>query len=196
PHVRPGAAALRVGTRPVLRSQEQPCRESITRWARPNRREILPRAPRAMGDVRSRRRGSTASRDPRARRRGWWLTGAIPLITACSVAQPAEGPLTVERGDIHGAERVDAGKVEDAIATTETHHILGGLLDGVPILGIFDTLTIEYHRFDRLVLERDLERVRRHYQARGHYEAEVRAGRVVRASKGQVRVEIEVHEGV
>lgn len=115
---------------------------------------------------------------------------------ACSVAQPPEGALTVERVDIHGAERVDAGKVEDAIATTETHHILGGLLDGVPILGIFDTLTIEYHRFDRLVLERDLERVRRHYQARGHYEAEVRAGRVVRASKGQVRVEIEVHEGV
>jgi outer membrane protein assembly factor BamA len=125
------------------------------------------------------------------------LLGAVGALLAagCSIKQPPQGALTVERVDIVGAERVDDDDVEDAIATTETHHILGGVLEGIPILGVFDALTVEYHRFDRLVLERDLERVRRFYQARGHYEAEVRAGRVVRSSKGMVRVEIEVNEG-
>ncbi len=45
------------------------------------------------------------------------------------------------------------------------------------------------------VLSKDLERILRFYRARGHYEASIRAARVVRESPHQVRVEIDVTPG-
>src|SRR5262245_56227730 len=55
--------------------------------------------------------------------------------------------------------------------------------------------THEDEPFDQDVLEKDLERIRRYYRARGHYDAVIRAARVVRVAKGKVRVEIEVAPG-
>lgn len=56
-------------------------------------------------------------------------------------------------------------------------------------------LFFRYERFDRLVLERDLERVERYYRARGYYNARVRAARVIRSGESTVTVEIAVDEG-
>jgi outer membrane protein insertion porin family/translocation and assembly module TamA len=62
-------------------------------------------------------------------------------------------------------------------------------------LGLFPGLVYDYELFDPYVLQTDLERVQRYYQARGFYEAHVRAGHVAYLSPTDVRVTIEVEEG-
>ncbi len=85
----------------------------------------------------------------------------------------------VDDVEIIGNNAVSDADIEDRIATTAT----GGTLEAIPVLGAIDTLTVEYQRFDRFVLERDLERVARIYRAKGYYDAVVRAGRVRRIDK-------------
>ncbi len=105
----------------------------------------------------------------------------------------------VDQVSIEGNHNVDDEDITAKIATSET----GGALEGVPLVGAIDTLTVEYERFDRFVLERDLIRVARLYRAKGYYEAVVRAGRVRRLddhAPGDVKnarllVEIVVEEG-
>ncbi|MBI4701052.1 MAG: BamA/TamA family outer membrane protein [Deltaproteobacteria bacterium] len=116
-------------------------------------------------------------------------------LTGCVVKTLPEGASVVERLDVIGAEQVDADDVEAKIATAETRRLLGGTLAGVPVLGVLDSLSVEYGVFDRYVLQRDLERVRRYYRSRGFYDAEVRAGRVIELESGAVRVEVVVAEG-
>lgn len=82
----------------------------------------------------------------------------------------------IDEIEVSGNRNLDADDIRSKIASGET----GGLFEGVPLLGAFDALTVEYERFDRFVLERDLARVQRFYRARGHYQAVVRAGRVRR----------------
>lgn len=108
----------------------------------------------------------------------------------------------LERVEIRGTSGTDADDALDVIATTESSHPLAGVLEGVPILGVFDTLGVQYERFDRFVLERDLQRVQRWLRARGYYDARVVAGRVQtiegteeKADGPRVQVEIVVVEG-
>ncbi|MEM1033762.1 MAG: BamA/TamA family outer membrane protein [Myxococcota bacterium] len=115
-------------------------------------------------------------------------------LSACAAAPVPTGTL-VRRVDVIGAEKVSGTDVEDALATAETDRIFGGVLEGVPVLGAIDAYTVDYAVYDRLVLERDLARVRRLYHARGFYDVEVRAGRVVALPGGEVRIEIAVYEG-
>jgi outer membrane protein insertion porin family/translocation and assembly module TamA len=117
------------------------------------------------------------------------------VLMGCTVKTLPPGSRIIDRVDVHGSEKVDDDEVKDKIATTETKHALFGILEGTPILTIFDAMTVEYHTYDRLVLTRDLGRVRRFYQARGFYDVEVTAGRVVRTKGNRVRVEIHVREG-
>lgn len=126
-----------------------------------------------------------------------WLAvvGLGASSCACSAREVPAGALIVDRVDVLGAEKVDDEQLKERIATAETSHALGGLLAAMPILSYVDALTVEYRTFDRLVLDRDLERVRRWYRARGFYDAEVRAGRVVETEEGHVRIEIVVVEG-
>lgn len=126
----------------------------------------------------------------------------IPLILSILVASAGcttkalpPGSVIIDRVDVHGAEKVDGDDVEAKIATSETKRALWGVLEGTPLLTLLDAMLVEYHTYDRLVLERDLKRVRRFYQARGFYEAQVKAGRVVPTERGHVRVEIVVEEG-
>jgi outer membrane protein insertion porin family/translocation and assembly module TamA len=85
--------------------------------------------------------------------------------------------------------------VRTKIATAETSRSLGGVLEKVPILSLWDRATVDYETLDRFVLERDLTRIERLYRARGYYEAHARAGRVIKDPDGHVRIEIDVDQG-
>jgi len=102
----------------------------------------------------------------------------------------------IEDVDVLGAREIPASAIKERIATAESAHTLGGILRGIPIAGLSDVLAVEYERFDRFVLERDLARVERYYQSRGFYDARVTAARVMRRkSDKRIRVEIVVDEG-
>lgn len=96
---------------------------------------------------------------------------------------------------VTGGVKVPEGAVKDKIATAETSRSLLGLLENVPILSLWDRITVDYEKLDPFVLERDLARVERIYRARGYYEAHARAARVTRPSKDRLRIEIVVDEG-
>lgn len=123
------------------------------------------------------------------------LVVLLAVSSGCTTKALPAGSVVIDRVDVVGAEKVDDDDVEDKIATAETKRALWGILEGVPILNLFDAMLVEYRTYDQLVLERDLQRVRRFYQARGFYEAQVRAGRVVPTEGRHVRVEIVVEEG-
>ena len=119
---------------------------------------------------------------------GWWgvfffVLGSM-LLLGCSHRRdpctPADlNGCIVDEIDVLGNAAVSDDEVEEKIATTET----GGILENIPILSALDALTSEDERFDRFVLERDLERIERLYRARGYYDAHVLAGRARRMSK-------------
>ncbi|MFO0760551.1 MAG: BamA/TamA family outer membrane protein [Byssovorax sp.] len=117
-----------------------------------------------------------------------------PYAVETCARQDLSGCL-VERLRALDAHKIDPDAITEKIATVETGRSLGGVLEHVPILSIWDRLTVSYHRYDPFVLERDLARVERYYRARGYYEAHARAGRVERVSEGEVRIEIAVDEG-
>jgi hypothetical protein len=119
-------------------------------------------------------------------------------LAGCTPRTPPRGP-TIERVALLAGDspRVREARVLERIVTRETAHFPPfEWLSAVPVLGLLDALTVEYHVYERATLERDLERVRRFYRARGFYEAEVTAGRVVPTGDGRVRVEIAVREGL
>ena len=92
---------------------------------------------------------------------------AAALTVACASAPPL-GQDVISAVEIRGDAIAEDPELEVGLATHE------------------DEL------FDQDVLEKDLERIRRFYRARGHYDAAIRAARVVRVGKHEVRVEIEV----
>ena len=105
------------------------------------------------------------------------------MITKLRIRQEREGK----------GKKVDEDDVKDRLATAESSFFVTNAT--VDLLREKGTLFFTYERLDRLVLERDLERVERLYQARGFYEARVRAARVLRTGDSTVRVEILVDEG-
>ncbi|MDC3986607.1 autotransporter assembly complex protein TamA [Polyangium jinanense] len=131
---------------------------------------------------------------------------ALPILTstACRTTPPKTPTCNpqdlsgciIEEVDVLGNDEIPDAAIKDSIATAESAHPLGGVLQGIPIAGLSDVLAVEYERFDRFVLERDLTRIERYYRTRGFYEAHVEAGRVMRRkSDGKIRIEIVVHEG-
>ena len=91
---------------------------------------------------------------------------------------------------VSGNDKVPTGAIKDKIATAETSRSLLGVLENVPILSLWDRITVDYEKLDPFVLERDLARVERLYRARGYYEAHAHAARVTRPSKDRIKVEI------
>ncbi len=96
-----------------------------------------------------------------------------------------KGKSGVDAVTVRGADKVDSSDTLDKIATAETPKFLG----------LFRGVVYDYVIFDRFVLQRDLARIERFYQARGYYDAKARAGRVIRKNNNHVRVEIVVEEG-
>jgi outer membrane protein assembly factor BamA len=145
-------------------------------------------------------------RKHRGLRRTEPILALVALLAAgCKARTPPKTPTCnpedlsgciIEEVDVLGNTEIKDGDIKERIATAESAHPLGGILEGIPILGLSDVLAVEYERFDRFVLERDLTRVERYYQTRGFYDARVTAGRVYRR-KGdkRIRVEIVVDEG-
>lgn len=132
------------------------------------------------------------------------ITVALALAAGGCVKKPY-APHTCDRVDLSGCviqdvevlgnRAVSTTDLKEKIATTETSHLFGGVVEKIPILGLWDQLTVDYERLDPFVLERDLARIERTYRARGYYEARVRAGRTIKLPNNQVRVEILIAEG-
>lgn len=119
-------------------------------------------------------------------------SGAPHLRTLCALALSTlgcasipENRITLDRIDFVGNESVGDRELSKKIASAESPRFLG----------LFRGLVYDYEIFDRYVLERDLKRIERYYQARGYYKARARAGRVIHTSQRHVRVEIVVDEG-
>jgi outer membrane protein insertion porin family/translocation and assembly module TamA len=87
--------------------------------------------------------------------------------------------------DLEGTEAVDAKDVLSRLSTAASPRFLG----------IWDGVVFDYEVFDETLLERDLERIQRYYRARGFYEAQVTAARVIKTDNHHVRVELRVIEG-
>jgi outer membrane protein assembly factor BamA len=131
------------------------------------------------------------------------LAAAVSGCTAKSAppacSRPDLGGCAIEEVSFEGTRVISSSELAERIATAESSHFLGGVLESVPLLSIWDALTVEYERFDRFVLERDMARIERFYRARGFYGVQVRAARVQRAGgpgkEGRVHVQIVVSEG-
>lgn len=133
------------------------------------------------------------------------LIAALQILCGCATQRITCSPsdlsgCVIDEMDVKGNDALGDDEILSRIATTET----GTFLEGIPLLGAVDALTVQYERFDRFVLERDLARVERLYRAKGYYEAVVRAGRVRRIDKhkdpadvktARLLVEIVVEEG-
>lgn len=129
---------------------------------------------------------------------------ALPLLgTGCikkayvpeTCDRPDLSGCIIDREKVIGAREVPASDVKKKIATVETDHgYIGTAVEHVPILSLYDRLTVDYERLDPFVLERDLARVERYYRSRGYYEARAHAARVMKHGK-VVHVEIVVDEG-
>jgi outer membrane protein insertion porin family/translocation and assembly module TamA len=134
------------------------------------------------------------------------LLGLLPALASAACALPHYyAPHPCDRPDltgcviadvsVSGARQVPASTIKEKIATAESSHALGGVLQGIPILSLWDRITVDYEQLDPFVLDRDLARVERLYRARGYYEAHARAARVRKTGPERVRVEIVVDEG-
>jgi outer membrane protein assembly factor BamA len=112
------------------------------------------------------------------------LVGLAPV--GCVKKEYPGDASVVSDVDLSGADAVDPDDVLAGLATAESPRFLG----------IWDGVVFDYEVYDETLLERDLERIQRYYQARGYYEAQVTAARVVRTDAHHVRVELRVVEGV
>jgi outer membrane protein insertion porin family/translocation and assembly module TamA len=111
------------------------------------------------------------------------LAVAPALLAGCS-SIPA-GRSAVDSVRIVNARQLGGDAVTEKLSTTATPKFLG----------LFRGVVYDYEVFDASALQRDLARVERYYIGHGFLEAHARAGRVVRASSNDVRVEIVVDEG-
>src|SRR5882672_2651541 len=112
-----------------------------------------------------------------------WRFLMAGALSACSAIPP--GHSSVDSISVEGARELDSDDIEEKLATAPSPKFLG----------LFRGVVYDYEVFDRLKLQRDLARVERYYRARGFYEAQARAGRVMKRSDGHVSVEIIVEEG-
>jgi outer membrane protein assembly factor BamA len=109
--------------------------------------------------------------------------GAIAWLAGC--ASIPRGAVAVDTLTLEGTHEVSAGDLESKLVTAPSPRLLG----------LFRGLFFDYALYDRFVLQRDLARVERFYQARGFYQAHVRAGRVRYRDPRHVDLTIQIEEG-
>jgi outer membrane protein assembly factor BamA len=102
----------------------------------------------------------------------------------------------IESVRVRGSKAVKASDVRAHLATAETQRVLAGILEGVPVLGAVDAVSVEYETFDEAVFDRDRDRLLRYYQSRGYYAAKVVNTQATRTKRGRVRISFEVEEGL
>ena len=114
--------------------------------------------------------------------------GVTLLLASCAKPPHPYMPEPCVQRDLSGCviddvtvvhnETVPSSEITEKLATAESKHPLGGIFENVPILSLWDRLSVEYERFDPFVLERDLARVERIYRSLGYYDAHARTGHV------------------
>lgn len=104
-------------------------------------------------------------------------------LLACSKV-PA-GRSAVDEVIISNLHTISASDVGERLATARSPKFLG----------LFRGVVYDYAVFDESNLQRDLARVERYLRGQGFFDAQARAGRVVRLSRDHVRVEIVAEEG-
>lgn len=104
-------------------------------------------------------------------------------LFGCPASLPKDAT-ALDKITIDGTDEVDGADLTSAIASEPTSKLLG----------ITRLWWVDYGLYDPVTIEKDLQRIERFYQARGFYEARVRAGRVIRSGR-EVRVQIVVEEG-
>jgi outer membrane protein insertion porin family/translocation and assembly module TamA len=112
------------------------------------------------------------------------LTLCACALLGCPAKLPA-GATALDKITIDGASDISDSDVTDAIASQPTSKVLG----------LFRPWWVDYGTYDPVTVEKDLQRIERFFQARGYYEARVRAGRVIPNGERSVRVQIVVEEG-
>lgn len=115
------------------------------------------------------------------RRRPWTTAGvtlAIAVAGGCAHRSPGTEPV-VEKLDIQGNHALSDGAIQDKILTTKT--------------GWWPFAT--KYRFDPVIWSTDLQRIRRLYQSRGYYQAEVVRDQATPRPPDGVALKIEVKEG-
>jgi translocation and assembly module TamA len=128
-----------------------------------------------------------------AKRGRGWLRGAAPVALAAALVSPAVSPacgssgpaekkdaLVVRDLDIEGAHRIPPRQIKKKIITEET--------------GWWWPLARKRY-FDPVAWHSDLQRIRRLYEARGYYQAEVTRDEVRPDGKGGVALTAAVNEG-
>lgn len=111
----------------------------------------------------------------------------LPFASAvfgCAASLPP-GATALDRVTVEGNEEIPTDDVVSAMASDPTHKLLG----------VVHVWWVDYGIYDRITLDKDLQRIERYYRAHGFYEAHVRAGRVVPTGDHEVRVEIVLEEG-
>lgn len=109
---------------------------------------------------------------------------ALTALTASACYRVPPGQSAIDSVKLEGLEDVDEDDLLDHIATRESSRFLG----------LFQGVVFDYEIFDPYALRRDLQRVERYLRARGFYDAQVYAARVVE-SGNKVRVTIGVTQG-
>lgn len=127
----------------------------------------------------------------------------LPALATGCFPRPACAPddakgcvitdLHIEQHHFEGKDGVSEGDVAERLATAESSWLVTPWT--VDLLGTKGEIFLRYEHFDRMVLERDLERIVRYYETRGFYATRVRAARVQRDGDATVRVWISVDEG-
>ncbi len=109
---------------------------------------------------------------------------ALSALAGAGCYRVPENKAAVASVSIEGVSTSDEDALADRIATRATERFLG----------IFSGVYFEYETLDRFALRRDLARIERYLRARGFYDAQVRAARVV-PDGDKVHVTIEVSPG-
>jgi outer membrane translocation and assembly module TamA len=111
------------------------------------------------------------------------LTVWLPALAACSKIPP--GRSAVDSVRIANAHEVASGDIEAKLATQASPRFLF----------LFPGLVYDYEVYDEAVLQRDMARIERVYEARGFFGAHARVGEVRQVAPDHVRVTIVVDEG-
>jgi outer membrane translocation and assembly module TamA len=118
--------------------------------------------------------------------RGWGpcclALGVALLLSACLRKEYPPNQPVVSEVEIEAEEEKQLEGVLQGLATSKSQRFLG----------IWDGVVFEYAVYDPDLLAKDLERIVRHLRARGYYEAQVVAARVIKVDEHRVRVHIRV----
>ncbi len=111
------------------------------------------------------------------------LLASLLAVSACHPVPP--GRVAVTSLEVDGNEALGEEELEKKIVTRESPKFLG----------LFRGVVFDQEVFDSSLLQQDIERLERHYRARGFYSARVRAVRVFDAGEDKARVALVVDEG-